>query len=96
MRKLLEKINILNLSLILVLFGLTLFRISILTNEMSSIDIMKKRIAELSKENQKLEDEFLATNSISNLSQFLENSNLVKAEKIKFIQILEGGMVVVK
>jgi cell division protein FtsB len=96
MRKLLEKINILNLSLILVLFGLTLFRISILTNEISSIDIMKKRIAELSKENQKLEDEFLATNSISNLSQFLENSNLVKAEKIKFIQILEGGMVVVK
>jgi hypothetical protein len=94
MSKILEKINILNLLVILVFSGLTLFKISLLTNEISSIGSMKRKIVELSKENQKLEDEALALNSISNLTQFLENSNLVKAERLKFIQIPEGGVVV--
>jgi hypothetical protein len=94
MSKILEKINILNLLVILVFSGLTLFKISLLTNEISSIGSMKRKIVELSKENQKLEDETLALNSISNLTQFLENSNLVKAERLKFIQIPEGGVVV--
>jgi len=93
MRKTLEKINILNLIAVLVLFGLTIFRIGLLTEEISSISLMKKKMVEISKENQKLEDEVLTLNSISNLAQFLENKNLVKAEKIKFIQILEGGVV---
>jgi hypothetical protein len=93
MRKILEKINILNLIAVLVLFGLTIFRIGLLTEEISSISLMKKKMVEISKENQKLEDEVLTLNSISNLAQFLENKNLVKAEKIKFIQILEGGVV---
>jgi cell division protein FtsB len=90
MRKILEKINILNLIAVLVLFGLTIFRIGLLTEEISSISLMKKKMVEISKENQKLEDEVLTLNSISNLAQFLENKNLVKAEKMKFIQILEG------
>jgi len=94
MKKILAKINILNLILILIFAGLTLIKISLLTKEISSIRLTKKKIVELSKENQRLEDEVLALNSISNLAQFLENSNLVKAEKIKFIQILEGGVVV--
>jgi cell division protein FtsB len=93
MRKILEKINILNLIAVLVLLGFTIFRIGVLTEEISSISSMKKKIAEFSKENQKLEDEALSLNSISNLAQFLENTNLVKAEKMKFIQILEGGVV---
>ena len=94
MKKILTKINILNLIVILIFVGLTLIKISLLTKEISSIRLMKKKIVELSKENQRLEDEALVLNSISNLAQFLENSNLVKAEKIKFIQILEGGVVV--
>ena len=94
MKKILTQINILNLILILVLSSLTLFKISILTEEIFSIRLMKKKIVELSKENQRLEDEALDLNSISNLAQFLENSNFVKTEKIKFIQILEGGIVV--
>jgi hypothetical protein len=53
---------------------------------------MKKEIIEISKENQKLEDEALAIKSISNLAQFLEKTNLVKAEKMKFFQIF-GGVV---
>jgi hypothetical protein len=55
---------------------------------------MKREIVEISKENQKLEDEALSVNSIFNLDQFLEKSSFVKAEKMKFIQILEGGVVV--
>ncbi len=94
MKKILTKINILNLIVILIFTGLTLLKISLLTKEISSIRLMKKKIVEVSKENQKLEDEALALNSISNLDQFLKNSNLVKAEKFKFIQILEGGIVV--
>jgi hypothetical protein len=92
MRKILEKINILNLTVVLILFGLTIFKIGLLTKEISLISSMKKEIIEISKENQKLEDEALAINSISNLDQFLENTNLVKAEKVKFIQIF-GGVV---
>jgi hypothetical protein len=92
MRKILEKINILNLTVVLILSGLTIFKIGILTKEISLIGSMKKEIIEISKENQKLEDEALAINSISNLDQFLENTNLVKAEKMKFIQIF-GGVV---
>jgi len=93
MRKILAKINILNLIVVLVLFGSTLFRISLLTKEISLINLMKKRIVEISKENQRLEDIAFDLDSISNLAQFLENSNLVKAEKVKFIQIFEGGVV---
>jgi hypothetical protein len=92
MRKILEKINILNLTVVLILSGLTIFKIGLLTKEISLIGSMKKEIIEISKENQKLEDEALAINSISNLDQFLENTNLVKAEKMKFIQIF-GGVV---
>jgi hypothetical protein len=94
MRKILEKINILNLTVVLILSGVTIFKIGILTKEISLIGSMKKEIIEISKENQKLEDEALAINSISNLDQFLENTNLVKAEKMKFIQIFGGGVVV--
>jgi hypothetical protein len=92
MRKILEKINILNLTVVLILSGVTIFKIALLTKEISLISSMKKEIIEISKENQKLEDEALAINSISNLDQFLENTNLVKAEKMKFIQIF-GGVV---
>jgi hypothetical protein len=92
MRKILEKINILNLTVVLILSGLTIFKIDLLTKEISLIGSMKKEIIEISKENQKLEDEALAINSISNLAQFLENTNLVKAEKMKFFQIF-GGVV---
>jgi len=93
MKKILAKINILNLIIVLVLFGSTLFKISLLTKEISSISLMEKKIVEISKENQRLEDIAFDLNSISNLAQFLENSNLVKAEKVKFIQIFEGGVV---
>jgi hypothetical protein len=92
MRKILEKINILNLTVVLILYGVTILKIALLTKEISLIGSMKKEIIEISKENQKLEDEALAINSISNLDQFLENTNLVKAEKMKFIQIF-GGVV---
>jgi hypothetical protein len=93
MTKVLTKINILNLVLLLVLCGLTLFKINLLTKEMNSISLAKREIAKLSKENQKLEDEALVLNSISNLDQFLGSFNFVKAEKMKFIQILGGGVV---
>jgi hypothetical protein len=93
MRKILKTINILNSIFLSILLGLILLEIGLLTKEVSFIEITKKKIDQLSKENQKLEDEVLNSNSISNLDQFLEKSNFVKAEKIKFIQILEGGVV---
>jgi hypothetical protein len=93
MKKNLAKINVLNLVLVLVLLGFTLFKINLLVKEALSIESMKREITELSKGNQKLEDEALSINSISHLDQFLENSNFVKAEKIKFIQVFEGRVV---
>jgi cell division protein FtsB len=93
MRKVLKKISSWSLFLLFFLFGLTLFRIGLLTKEVVLVDSMEKEITQLSKENQRLEDEALSLNSISNLDQFLENSNFVKGEKVKFIQILEGRVV---
>jgi hypothetical protein len=93
MRKILKTINILNSIFLSILLGLILLEISLLTKDVSFIEITKKKIDQISKENQKLEDEVLNSNSISNLDQFLEKSSLVKAEKVKFIQILEGGVV---
>jgi cell division protein FtsB len=93
MRKVLKKISSWSLFLLFFLFGLTLFRIGLLSKEVVLVDSMEKEIAQLSKENQRLEDEALSLNSISNLDQFLENSNFVKGEKVKFIQILEGRVV---
>jgi cell division protein FtsB len=93
MRKILKTINILNSIFLSILLGLSLLEIGLLTKEVSFIEITKEKIDQISKENQKLEDEVLNLNSISNLDQFLEKSNFVKAEKIKFVQILEGGVV---
>ena len=93
MKKILAKINILNLIVVLILFGLTLFRVSLLTKEIALINLMQKKIVEIAKENQRLEDTAFDLDSISNLAQFLENSNLVKAKRVKFIQIFEGGVV---
>jgi len=94
MRKLLVKINIFNTILILILCGIMIVKLDCFTRETVTINLLKKEIEKISKENQKLEEEVLTAGSISNLDQFLEKSDLVKAEKIQFIQIFEGGMVV--
>jgi hypothetical protein len=71
----------------------TIFHIGVFTENVSEINFLKKKISQISKENQRLEDEILNMNLPHNLSQFVKNSSLIKAEKIKFIQILEGGVV---
>jgi hypothetical protein len=90
----LNKIKIINIILVSILFVVTLFEIGLFSQGIYFINFAKKRIDELSKENEVLEDKLLDLSSISNLNQFLEKSEFVKAEKIKFIQILESGVVV--
>ena len=93
MRKISKAINILNFIFLSILLGLCLVEVRFFIKEVFLIKEMKEKITQLSKENQKLQEEILNSNSISNLDQFLENSKLVKAKKIKFIQIFEGGVV---
>lgn len=91
----LKKVQILNLILILILLSLTVFQVGILTNQIYFISQAERKIKQLSKENQILEEEFLSSNSLSTLEDFVKKENLVKAEKIKFIQIF-GGTVLAK
>lgn len=90
--RILNKIKALNLILILLLFVFTIFQIGVLTNQVYFISQAKKKINQLSKENQFLEEQFFNSNSLSNLDDFIKKENLVKVEKMKFIQIFQGAV----
>jgi hypothetical protein len=91
----LGKINLFNLFVFSLLLVITCFEIGLFTKEISSIDFLKRKIEEISHENEKLEAQVWELNHISNIEQFLEKFGFAKAEKIKFIQAV-GGEVVVK
>jgi Ser-tRNA(Ala) deacylase AlaX len=88
----LKIIKLLNFTLIVFLLILTIFQIGIFTSQIYFIEQAERKIEELSKENQVLEEKFLSSNSLSNLEEFVKKENLVKAGKIKYIQIFEGAV----
>jgi cell division protein FtsB len=88
----LKIIKFLNLSSIVFLSIFTIFQIGIFTSRVYFLKQAERKIEELSKENQILEEKFLSSNSPSKVEEFVKEENLVKAGRIKFIQIFEGAV----
>jgi cell division protein FtsB len=95
LKSILKVIKFFNLSLIIFLSILTVFQIGIFTSRVYSLKEGERKIEKLSKENQILEEKLLSSNSPSKVDEIVKKENLVKAGKIKFIQIF-GGAVLAK
>lgn len=83
----------LNLILVFVLLVTYIFQVGFLTKKTYLIKDYKKRINYLSKENEILEINFSKFNSLSNIENYLSKENFVKANQVKYIQILESSVV---
>lgn len=69
------------------------FQVGSLTQETYLIKDYEKRLASLSKESGILEINFSRTNSLSNIENYLQKENFVKANQVKYIQTLESSVV---
>ncbi len=70
-----------------------IFQVNLMTTETYLIQYYQKKIKELSRENKTLEINFSQENSLSHLEVLVGNLNLEKADKIHYIQVLEGQVV---
>lgn len=93
MKKIFNKIKILNLIVILILLIFTIFQIAKLTQQVYFIKNTEKEIQKLSKINEVLEIEFSKSNSLSHIENYVLKENFVKAKNIKYIQVLEDTVV---
>jgi cell division protein FtsB len=87
-----QAIKFSNLALIIFFLVFTIFQIGVFTSQVYFLEQAKRKIEKISKENQILEEKFLALNSLSKVEEFVKKENFVKAQKIKFIQIFEGAV----
>jgi len=87
--KLLKTLISMGISLI---FFLTFYQLYLLSNDIYFITKGKVQRENLSREIKKLEIELSEASSLSHLDQFLANSNFIRSEKSKFIQIFESGV----
>lgn len=85
-------IKTLNLTLVFLFLIITLFQIGIFSKKLYFITEAERKIKQLSKENQMLQEQFLNSNSLSNLDDFIKRENFVKIGKMKFIQVFEGAV----
>lgn len=69
-----------------------IFQVNSLTYESYLLKNQEKRLAELKKEKDVLEINFSRTHSLVNIENYFHNHNFEKAEKIKYIQILETSI----
>jgi len=77
------------------LFSLLVFsfyQVFILSQSLYFLRKEEGKVDQLSKEIKKLEVELSEKTSLSNLDQFLTNSDLAKAKNIKFIEVFESGV----
>lgn len=77
------------------LLGLYIFQINKMAESSYLIENYEKNLGELTQENKSLEINFAQLNSSENIESLVKNLNFEKVEKIHYIRIL-GGAVVVK
>lgn len=90
LKKVLVRLNILNGFLISLLLIFTIFQIGTITNQICFINEAKRKIEKIEKEKNYLEGLFLGSVQLEKLETFLSEEKLVKAKKLKYIQIFEG------
>ena len=81
--------------LFIFLLSFYVFQINSLTSNTYLFQSYEKNINEAKEENTKLEIQLAELNSLENLEKLVENLNYERAEKVKYIQVL-GGEVVIK
>jgi hypothetical protein len=87
--------RILKLSILIgtfLILSLTFYQLSFLSKDVYFITKGKAQRESLAKEIKELEIKLSEASSLSNLDQFLANSNFVKSNGTKFIQVFESGV----
>lgn len=83
------------LLLLLSLMVFHIFQSNWIVREGYSVESFGEKLAELEKENKKLEINFAQNNSLGTIEERIESLNLVEVNKINYIQLL-GGQVAAK
>ena len=81
------------LTLSLLLFVFCILQIGYYTQDVYLIRNYEERLAMLSKNNKFLNINLSKMDSLANIDSYLANKNFVKANQIKYIQILENSVV---
>lgn len=75
---------------ILFLLSFYVFQVNSLNKEIYLIENYEKQLNQLSGENEALEINFSEVNSLRNIVSYLQDQNFERANKIKYIHILEA------
>ena len=81
---------LLSFVLLFALIVLSVLRINSLIREIYTVQKYEKTITMLSAENQKLEIQFSKTNSLSSIKSKIQELNLEKISKVRYIKASEG------
>jgi len=91
--KIIRILNLFLISAILVFLIFSIFQIGYLTQEIYLNQDYENKSEKLVNQNEILEIDFSKLNSLSNIEKYLAINNFVKANQIKYIQILESSVV---
>ncbi len=79
---------------ILFLLSFYVFQVNSLSKEIYLIENYEKQLNQLSEENEALEINFSEVNSLKNIVSYLQTQNFERANKIKYIHILETSVAI--
>ena len=86
---------ILSCLLFIFLLSFYIFQINSLTSNTYLLQKYEEKIKEIGEKNTRLEIQLAELNSLENLEKFVENLNYERVEKVRYIQVL-GGEIVIK
>ena len=69
-----------------------IFQINYLTQDVFLIQEYKQKLNQLSNNNEGLEISLAQSSSLKNIEDYLQSKNFVKADRVKYIQILETSV----
>ena len=89
----LQLISVISFIVTVFLLILYIFQVNTMIRETYLIQGYQKKLGALSQENKNLEINFSQASSLSNITNAINSLNFEKAEKFRYIQILEGQVV---
>lgn len=79
--------------IMLSLLTVCIVQLNAYTEEIYLIQDYEKKLSQLSQENRLLEIDFSKVNSLNNIGSYVQNQIFEKAERVEYIQVLEGTVV---
>lgn len=89
----LQLISVTSFIVTVFLLILYIFQVNTMIRETYLIQGYQRKLTVLSQENKSLEINFSQANSLSNITNAIKSLNFEKAEKVRYIQVLEGQVV---